>query len=116
MIYTSYYAQLRNIPKDITPYAISNSIPKGVTVQEKLTAFVPDWENVARYKADGDWKRFKDDYLSQLNRLTSIYLPDDDIVLLCYEKDASVCHRSILAEWLQEKFFIEVKEWTRDTA
>lgn len=34
-----------------------------------------------------------------------------DVVLLCYEKPDDFCHRQLVAEWLQDKAGIEVKEY-----
>ena len=33
-----------------------------------------------------------------------------DIALLCYEKDRDVCHRRMVAEWLEKKLQINIKE------
>ena len=34
----------------------------------------------------------------------------DDAVLICYEKPGDFCHRHVLADYLKEKFNIEVEE------
>ena len=43
------------------------------------------------------------------------YLTDleyyDDVYLLCYEKPNDFCHRHIVADWLNENFDLEVKEY-----
>lgn len=54
-------------------------------------------------------------YTEQLERLDfnnlMQHVPQGDVVFLCYEKDQSVCHRSILAGWLGFKLGCEIAEW-----
>lgn len=36
---------------------------------------------------------------------------NNDVILLCHEKIGSFCHRNLVAQWLNEKLNIEVKEF-----
>ncbi len=115
MIYTTYYANLRSVPAGAEVYAISNGCPSGVSIP-KLWQAVPAWSAVQQYKQTGDWESFKASYLKLLEvRDSSAWAglvgSDKDIFLVCYEKDPSVCHRSILAEWLGKRHGLVVKEW-----
>lgn len=115
MIYTTYYANLRNIPKGISVYAISNGIPTGLTLPHFWQA-VPSWNSVQQYKKTGDWERFKARYLQLLetrgySAWAELINSGRDIVLVCYEKDPAQCHRSVLSEWLNNHYGLSVKEW-----
>lgn len=114
MIYTSYYGYLRHLPSTLACYQISNSAPAGIQLP-KLKEFVPPWPLVKAYKQTGDWAEFSRLYVRFLDRLCADdvfhILPTGDCVLLCYERDPSVCHRSLLAEWLKTRFNIEAREW-----
>jgi len=37
----------------------------------------------------------------------------ENAVLLCWEKDG-FCHRHLVADWLQEKLGIEIKEYVKE--
>ena len=140
MIYTSYFAQLRNLPDNIIPISIC--------------AKAPEWYKGLQYKKLApkygffmEWKKNKDnDYyiehfnkevlasLSQLDILFDIYNilpnefkdklesdehywynnPDYHIALICYEKPEDFCHRHLVAEWLSSKLCIKkVVEWNK---
>ena len=77
---------------------------------------MPAWSAVQQYKQTGDWESFKASYLRLLevrdsSAWSGLVGSDKDIFLVCYEKDPSVCHRSILAEWLGKRHGLVVKEW-----
>ena len=109
MIYTSYYGNLRNIPKNIFKIAISRTFPIEHAVGYK--DLIPTMADLFAYKVTNDWAAYANNYeanvLSKLN-------PDDvvkdlynlsggrDIVLLCYEKSFEFCHRHLVAKWLNE--------------
>lgn len=67
----------------------------------------------------GDWneykRRYRDEILAALNpddvlRDLGAEGADCDIVLLCFEKDRSHCHRGLVAEWLEGTKGIRVPE------
>lgn len=88
----------------------------------------PDWYKGREYKKLAPkyswWKEWKsgklnnDDYIklykeTVLNKLNPKEVYKDlgkDAVLLCWENKNKFCHRHIVANWLQEKLGIEVKE------
>lgn len=115
MIYTTYYSRLRYLPDGIVAYAISNGVPTGMQLP-RLWQAIPRWEFVKEFKLSGDWTRFKEKYLHQLSMRSDsdwdvLRQAPNDIALVCYEKDRNVCHRSILADWLHEKYGFAVCEW-----
>ena len=118
MIYTTYFAKLRNLPDSITPIAICGK--------------APDWYHGAQYKKlaprwgfFSEWKKTRDNHyyvrcfdeqvLSNLDvngvleDLRSLSLTDD-IALVCYEKPEDFCHRHLVANWLRENN-VPVKEF-----
>lgn len=124
MIYTSYFAQLRNIPQNIIPISICAQVPKWYTgLQHKKLApkygFFMEWKK----NKDNDYyiKHYHEEVLNVLDAndiVTELYslIPDEsknaDIVLICYEKSTDFCHRHLVAEWLRQNE-IDCKEWEK---
>ena len=122
-IYTSYYANMRNIPDNIIPISIAGE--------------APDWYNGLEYKKlapkvgfFNEWKknglpnswytsRFKHEVLRTLDAESVFYELEQlsggkDCVLLCYEKPGSFCHRHLVSEWLSSQLDIIVYELGKD--
>lgn len=118
MIFTSYFAMIRNFPSNIIPIGISRWKPKWYEgINEKCVA--PSAELLSCYKGK---KLDEDDYTQRyLEELSHIdidafiqklirYTGDcedglpvsnsttNHVALLCYEKPSDFCHRHILAE------------------
>lgn len=125
MIYTSYFAKLKYLPKDIIPISICAKSPNWYNgLQYKRLA--PTYDILMRYKQDGNKedyiKKFNEQVLSKLNASEAVFdlyrLADKDntyysfdICLLCYEKSSDFCHRHLVAEWLRKDGY-DCKEWT----
>lgn len=129
MIYTSYFAQLRNLPKDIIPISICSKAPVWYSgLQYKKLA--PKYEFFTEWKKnhDNDFyiKCFNEQVLSKLNstdvvlelkKLAAGFAHNGDstnpqIVLICYEKPEDFCHRHLVSMWLNDNGF-ECKEWVK---
>lgn len=121
MIYTTYFAKLRSLPKDITPIAICASPPKGYN-GPNYRQLAPHYDFYSKYKIDHDEAYFttcyKDQVLRNLNPtrvVADLYYHagknycDGDIALVCYEKSTDFCHRHLVAAWLCDNGF-ECKE------
>ena len=137
MIYTSYFAKLKELEKNgITPISICGKAPAGYKgLQYKKLA--PKYDFFMKWKEnhDNDYyiKHFNEQVLSGLNGfdvLTEIYsiLPDrkkqelelincpicdspyTHIALICYEKPSDFCHRHLVADWFN-RAGIKCKEW-----
>lgn len=125
MIYTSYFANIKNLPRYATPVAICGKSPiwyKGLQYKK----LAPKYDFFMQYKQDGDkeayTKHFMEEVLDTLNPTQVVldllrlvgnfqglsYTPE--IVLICYEKSSDFCHRHLVAEWLNNNGH-EVKEW-----
>jgi hypothetical protein len=55
--------------------------------------------------------RHYDEVVDDLNRLAAEY-PDRPLVFLCFEDKPSDCHRSMIAEWMHDRWGIDVPELT----
>ena len=133
MIYTTYFAQLKNLPENIIPISICSK--------------APDWYNGLQYKKLApkygffmEWKKnndndyyithFKSEVLDtlilidvlndlqlkiqeniQIKMDAPIYENKDwHIALVCYEKPQDFCHRHLVSAWLNEHD-IKCIEW-----
>lgn len=140
MIYTSYFAKIRDVPKNSICIAICAIVPswwKGLTYDK----VAPPLKLLQAYKSNHDTDSYTQAYTSQVLDKTSpkrvlreIFRllppgvqqnlkhetggwwenPDYHVILLCYEKSSDFCHRHLLAEWLTENG-IEVKEWDNES-
>ena len=120
-IYTSYFANLKNLEKeDILPIGICCYPPKWFNgpnlgaiaptpdILEKCKSSHAEYEK--RYKAEV-LSIFKD--VSTLINKISYISGGKEVALCCYEKPSDFCHRHIVAKWLEEQAGIEVKEFEK---
>lgn len=118
-IYTSYFAVENKIPQGITRVSIARWKPKGVIALE-YKVLAPSETLLKKYKSGSmDIEKYaKEYYRDVLNKLTieevmqyfDLVSNGNDIVLLCFEKSDSFCHRTLVAEWLISKG-IDVEEY-----
>lgn len=124
MIYTSYYANLRNIPKHITRVVISVTHPEWIFDEEskklEWSTVFPPKELLWNYKAGNiSDEEYTDRYIQHLNdncaqirkELHQVILSTKDSVLLCWCGPTKFCHRHILADWLNLYLKIKVVEY-----
>lgn len=125
MIYTTYFAKLRALPKEVVPIAICGKAPDGYSgLSYKVLA--PKYDFFMQWKASGDneyyIKCFKEQVLAGLTperviadlyRLVNKNLNSCDIALVCYEKPSDFCHRHLVAAWLKENGY-ECEEFKYD--
>ena len=125
MIYTTYFAKLRSLPKHITPIAICGKAPTGFK-GPVYRAVAPKYDFFMQWKATGDndyyVKCFKEHVLSTLNParvVADLYYQigkapcSCDIALVCYEKPTDFCHRHLVADWLTQHGY-ECEEYKYD--
>jgi len=130
--FTSYYANIKNIPDDYILVSISGDIPDYIKEQVDIwdRRFAPNLDLFKEYKnspegqqrEDKYVQRFKDEVLTKYD-ITEIIKSWSDkcglnqkYVLLCYETPNSFCHRHIVAEALEEKYGIEISEIGMDNS
>ena len=125
-IYTTYFANLKKLPKEIVPVSICGKCPDSYKgVQYKKLA--PKYNFFMKWKEnhDNDYyiQHFNDEVLNNLNQETVVNelmrvagindITKCDIALVCYEKPGDFCHRHLVAEWLNKKGY-KVKEYEKD--
>ena len=111
-IWTTYFGNLRNIPKEIVPVSITRYPPKGWSglsykklsptadlLRDMKSGLIPIEEYVYRYTQDTLGVLTQDGVIEDLVSLTS---GAPEIALVCYEKPPQFCHRQIVAAWLGE--------------
>lgn len=114
MIYTSYFAMIKRLPKGVKCLAVTRWTPKWYKGVSSLK-LAPSASALSDYKKTGDFntfsKRYETEVLSKLNvdGLLSYFKNKlgvdplkDDIVLLCYERSDSPCHRHLVRDWLNK--------------
>lgn len=118
-IYTSYFANLKNLPKDIVPISICGKAPTGYNGLE-YKKLAPKWWFFQEWKKnkDNDFyvKHFTEEVLNKLNAfdvVTDLFklAESTKIALVCYEKPGDFCHRHLVAEWIELITQMEVKEY-----
>lgn len=120
MIYTTYFAKLKSLPKDIVPISICGKAPIWYSgIQYKKLA--PKYDFFMQWKEnhDNDYyiSCFNNQVLSELNPVQVIndlivMAAGRDIALVCYEKPEDFCHRHLVADWLR-KYGYNIKEWNK---
>lgn len=118
MIYTSYFANIKNLPEGFVPVSICGAAPEWWEgLQYKKVApkkwFFQRWKQnhdndfyVRNFKAEVLDRLEAAQVVSELKELSG----SEDIILLCYETPKQFCHRHLVAAWLNENGF-ECKEW-----
>lgn len=119
MIYTSYFAKLKELEKhNIIPISICGKAPdwfKGLQYKELTPkyGFFMEWKK----NHDNDYyiQCFNDQVLKDLNIENVVFqlyslARAKDIALICYEKPSDFCHRHLVAEWLKQNGF-QCEEW-----
>lgn len=120
-IYTSYFANLKNLEKDdIVPIGICCYPPKWFK-GPNFRAIAPSPDILEKCKSShAEYeKRYRTEVLSLfkdanilLERISFIS-GGKDAALCCYEKPSDFCHRHILAKWLEEQTRIKVEEFEK---
>ena len=135
MLYTTYFAQLKNLPCNIIPISICGKAPNSYKgLQYKKLA--PKYDFFMKWKETHDnnyyIEHFKGEVLDLLNPIQVLSelqcaLPYDvkakmrepffasktwHIALVCYEKPEDFCHRHLVAKWFNDNGF-ECKEWMK---
>jgi len=118
--FTSYFANVRNLPSVVAPIAICVKAPDGWTGLHYPKLAPPKW-------LFWEWKKNHDEtlYIDVFTREILQNL-DPDIVwnellvlsggrpfaLICFEKPGDFCHRHLVSEWLRRADY-PIYEWTK---
>lgn len=127
MIYTTYLSRLKDIPEGAIKVCISRQAPqetlKKFNCMHALSLAPSPWL-LREYKEHGDFKKFKDRFIEEKKVVTSKEKDEtlkilelckkNDVYLICYEKDYTKCHRSIVAQLISNKLGIPWEEAQHD--
>lgn len=114
-IYTSYFANLKNLPANYYITGIVRYLPRYVKKIPNYRVLAPSQDTFQTEITSQYTKKF----LGQLEQLDArtvyneleILADGRDVILLCYEKPGDFCHRRLVAEWLSKNLQIEVPEY-----
>lgn len=115
-VYTGYfYKYSEYIKKGLYPISISLNTPPGINCNNYI-ALAPTWNILNEYKHNGGDRllysqRYNNEILAKLSADSVIndlklLSGDKDVILLCYEKPFSFCHRQLVAKWLENNGFV----------
>lgn len=136
MLYTSYFAQIKNLPPNIIPVSICGKAPDWYRgLQYKKLAPRYGFFSAWKRNHDNDFyvRHFNAEVLRGLNPTRVVselwYLlseeiraqmrvpffdnPDWHVALVCYERPEVFCHRHLVADWLSQAGFA-CREWFDD--
>ena len=119
MLYTSYFANIRNLPDNVLPIAICGKTPQWFEGLH-YKRFAPKYKSFIEWKQTQDNARytrcFEEQVLNHLdiedvlNDLINISTHYAHIALVCYEKPDAFCHRHLVAEWFRRNGYA-CEEW-----
>ncbi|HII99380.1 MAG TPA: DUF488 domain-containing protein [Methanoregula sp.] len=111
MLRTSYFARSARAPGAVS---ISRFPPHWYTGARTFTlAPAPDMLKIDNWEVFR--QRYRNEVLATLDPDTVLHeleelVPEGDIVMLCFEKDRTHCHRGLVAEWFLATKGIRVPE------
>ena len=117
-IYTSYFANVKNLPNTVVPISISLWNPRDYSgISYKDLAHTK--AILLRYKENEDIEEYCKEYSKVLDKLTlntvleelSYLSNGKDICLVCYEGKGKFCHRHLVKRWIECNSNYKVKEY-----
>jgi uncharacterized protein YeaO (DUF488 family) len=118
-IYTTNYTKASRLSeKYYLKVSISLYRPKEFNGMQ-INSFAPTKELLSAFKNGLSEEEYEIRYRDQINKLSDIYsffkimakqAKGRDILLLCYEKKNSFCHRHILSDIIYERYGYRIKE------
>lgn len=104
MIYTSYFAFVKNIPDEYL-VAVAGGVPDGF-MGGRYRTLAPKrdwWQQWHNEKLSNEWytKKYYETVLNKLNP-ADVLRDLDGKILLCWEKAGAFCHRNLIADWLNK--------------
>ena len=119
MIYTGYWAKIKEYEQNnLTPVGISGWSPDGYTgkTYKKLAPKYTWWKEWHDNNLSEQWyiDKYKETVLQTLNPTVvaqDLQKMGNNVVLLCFETPDKFCHRHLVAEWLNAKTKLDVREY-----
>ena len=124
MIYTSYFAKLKELQnQNITPISICDKSPDlydGLEYKKLAPKYNFFMKLKRNYDNDYYAEWFQREVLNKLNAREVIMdlsrmdygfnVGENNIALICYEKPSDFCHRHLVSNWLSKNGF-KCEEW-----
>lgn len=113
-LYTTYLAKMKCLPEDMVKAIIMRMPPISIQKIESavhIPELSPKLEVLQEYKKTGDWNTFVEKFNEQMysDKETMEYLnllmqalEENEVAIICCEKDRNTCHRSLIADYLKE--------------
>lgn len=119
MIYTGYWAKIHDYELNgLTPVGISGLSPDGYTgkTYKNLAPKYSWWREWHDKNLSEQWytDKYYETVLKVLNPnevAKQLQQMGSDVVLLCFEAPGKFCHRHLVAEWLNTKTNLNVREY-----
>ena len=108
MLYTSYFSNIKKLPKDIIPISIAAKAPSWYNGYE-YKVLAPSFSIFKEYKETLNEEQYVSRYSYEiLRKLNPHYIARDllklsnnkSFALICYEKPDKFCHRHLVSFWL----------------
>lgn len=124
MLYTTYFSKMKDIPENAIKLIITRFPPKWINIDSIPNAYIakglsPSQELLLKYKENNDWEWYVENFFEEtdyrqdmkrmLHKLRNTLKNNKDVYLICYEKDHTKCHRSLIGQYFEEEG-IEWKE------
>jgi len=123
MLYTTYLYKLKTLSRDTIKLLIMRFQPKiNINNYNNLysaKSLSPSQDLLLQYKKDNDWKNYTNNFINEMKnrkdmiasliKIKNYLIANNDLILICYEKDYLHCHRYLIAQYLQQ-FNINWKE------
>ena len=127
MLYTTYISNMKNLPEG-KYILVTRWCPKSLdlskfddAVWEPILSpsdnLLASYKNATMTKVDmlNKYKEYLSSSLAVREAILKIAekAKQEDVFLICYEKEAFECHRSILAQYISEKYNIPWQEFKK---
>lgn len=108
MVYTTYFAKIKTLPKNIQPISIALWPPRG-WVGVSYPKLAPTKSILLQYKQNPSQKiyaeRYRKEVLDKLDpqevvRELKELAGGQDVALVCFERSGQFCHRNLVRTWL----------------
>jgi uncharacterized protein YeaO (DUF488 family) len=124
ILFTSYFSRFEKLVKrgedNIFAHqgiSIARSRPRNSIVEKCYPKLYPSGELLAHWLNNNiSWGQYIEEYKAQLEELDpeevmeDLIALDDSPILLCWENSDGLCHRHLVANWLECELGIRVRE------
>ena len=110
-MFTSYFSH-PEIRKNPLAVSIARYTPRWWGKGRRYIALAPSADLLRRSQNGLSWQEYRREYTAQLDALDAlqVYEALKNSILVCYEAPGDLCHRRLVAEWIEKKLGIKVPE------